>query len=671
MAAAGWRLFKTMGGDALGAAGAAIFALFNPWVYTEVVAGHLDMVLAIAACAILISELFTRRPNSYLMTFTLIVSLIQLQVFFIGLAILVVWAIIKRDKDVVGPLATGVVIASPSLFGVFANAHSLLQIPFNLTWQRSESLNPFRVLELEGYYAHYTKGFPAYSEAALVGVLAIAGAGAFIALRDRSTRLLPLAVGAVWLFVTGTKGPASAAYSWLVLNFTEIGFFRELYDLVGFLVIGYLVFTAVVVSRSRALRGIWLGLTTLVALAWIASPPSRYWVGLSSLPATVVSTAPNSRFALFPAFQPLIYRGRGAGLDPAAYMQPQNIAPLNGETVSYPVNTALAQYEYDGDTSPLAGLSVTQVIDQRWLRVDSGALLKILARPKAVPFPIPQPSRKISRPLPELTLNDLPRISRIGRSYSTNQVLFSDASGLTGPGVPEPWRNLGRIHPFHASNARLRASSGWVDVRGLFAEQPSLGQGIGGVVTTSQKAVFNLPKGLDGFRSMLVNVTGVLYSTSGSTILTSHGGYRWIRLRRDLRAVRCDGECVLVAAGNPPAPTRIPTQQPTMRALAFNALTPWLVIARLPAVPHPSLLRYNVAYSRYWLAILGPRPLVHVRLSTLFNGWIITNAHPPQLIIMVEIVAAIQAILEALAMGWVAVLLWLYARDRLFSRSPS
>jgi len=68
---------------------AAAFALFNPWVYAKIVAGHYAMVLSCAALALLVREACSRTPNSLRASIVIACLLPQLQFFLLALPIAV------------------------------------------------------------------------------------------------------------------------------------------------------------------------------------------------------------------------------------------------------------------------------------------------------------------------------------------------------------------------------------------------------------------------------------------------------------------------------------------------------------------------------------------------------------------------------------------------------
>src|SRR5215470_14215537 len=81
-------------GDAL-AIIAAAFALFNPWTYTEIVAGHGAMLVAYAATMALLAESLAPAPNSAACAAAIAFTLPQLQFFMPALAIAVALVLIR------------------------------------------------------------------------------------------------------------------------------------------------------------------------------------------------------------------------------------------------------------------------------------------------------------------------------------------------------------------------------------------------------------------------------------------------------------------------------------------------------------------------------------------------------------------------------------------------
>ncbi len=137
-----------------GAVGIGLFALFNPWVYNEVVAGHLVMVLAYAGLIGLFAEMLHGR-NASTMRLALWTALIeaQLQFFILAMLALVVFACTTRKWT---PSIFGVIIVLPSVIGLIAERGMLLRIPYGVTWQANQSVPPLPLLALGGYFAGYS-----------------------------------------------------------------------------------------------------------------------------------------------------------------------------------------------------------------------------------------------------------------------------------------------------------------------------------------------------------------------------------------------------------------------------------------------------------------------------------------------------------------------------------
>src|SRR5450755_388293 len=110
-------LARTFAADALGQAGVSMISLFNPWVYTETVAGHTYMLLAFGAMTALVAE--ARREDSRPRHAALLValSLVQLQFFLPALALAIGMGFARRGWL---PLLTGVIVGAPVLIGLAA-----------------------------------------------------------------------------------------------------------------------------------------------------------------------------------------------------------------------------------------------------------------------------------------------------------------------------------------------------------------------------------------------------------------------------------------------------------------------------------------------------------------------------------------------------------------------
>lgn len=642
----GWRLARSAGAGPVPALASAGFMVFNPWVYNEVVAGHLLMVLAFGCVALLLAEAVKPTPNRHILALLTFACVEQIQFFLI--CVVIVGILAMRRAEFRLALATGVIAVSPMVVGVVGEHSSLSAIPYTLTWQRVQSVDPVRALLLRGYFTHYTASLPAFCVLAQWLVLALVAMGALLALRSTLGRILDVSAFAAWLLATGTKGPAAVPYSFLVTHLHMSAVYRELYDLVGLSAIAYAILAAVACRAAPFLSWLWAASTFAIAASWVIAPPSAYWIPSSVLPHVAVSAMPNSRFALIPPFQPLRYHGRGSGIDPAAYPRFENIVPVNEVTLSYPVDAALAAYDQTRNDHALGALSVSQVIDEPWFVGDAQAL-----RGQVALTDIPQRSRgikthRIRNYLPELSLSPLPSVSGVADRMGFGEALFSDVSGLRGPGVPRSWAMYPRIHPIKPSDKRLLAENGWVDVRQAFAVEPQLAQGIGGVYTRSARAVLSIRGGTEA----LVYVNGVLRDSRGSPLFLSRGGYQWIRLPRALRGVRCSGECVVAATGRVPQLSPAARRPLRNRPVAFSLPLPWLAFATIPPSRMSRMLRYNVRFDGAWTAFNERTVLPHFRIDGTANAWIMPPHRRVWSIWLIQWLAAVEFAMQMGALGF-------------------
>ena len=214
------------GNAAPAAIGAGIFALFNPWVYNEVVAGHLVMVLAYGGVIGLLAEM-TRGRAASPVRLALWLALIeaQLQFFIVAAGALVVFALVT--KKWLAPIV-GVLVALPSIVGLFAERGALLQTPYSVQWQANQSLSPIALLSLGGYFPGYADRLGLAAQTAIWVLCAFALAGVVAARRLRAVRWAAAVAGLVYLGALGVHGPLDAAYEWTVRSIPESGVFREL-----------------------------------------------------------------------------------------------------------------------------------------------------------------------------------------------------------------------------------------------------------------------------------------------------------------------------------------------------------------------------------------------------------------------------------------------------------
>jgi hypothetical protein len=646
---------------------AVTFATFNPWVYNQVVAGHIYMVLAYAAAMLLLSEMLRAQASPYRLGAFLLLTMGQLQFFLPSFLAVAVWTIAARlrgrsVREGVWALAAAIVAAVPLAIGLIADRGFLKAVPYTLTWQTSASVDPLAALTLNGYFALYAESLGWIAKAAMWGIAALAIAGAAAALIRRPKRAVwpVLAALAIWVLVGGTKGVLGSAYTWLVVHVPESGLYRELYDAVAFLAIAYVAGCAAASQRIARSSWVWLACAVALLVSWVVAPPARFWVPAQTLPRVAVLAPPNTRYALMPPLQPIVFRS-GNGLDPNAVVLPNNVTPLNTQQFSDPESPALVYYALTGDPRRLEALSVAEVIDRPEFRTNVDSLQFQLALRPSQPLVRPAGGTMLD-PLPELTLAGIPELSSIPQPLWRNAVFFGDARGVEGPGVPASWRDAPHVTVVAPSSPAVAASAGWVDARSAFVVLPQLFQSLGGTMTTDPHAL--LP--IDPSKWTLVSVDGLLQSAQGLVLSTSTNGYRWLP-PAGAAVLRCTGRCVVVAQSDRVVPSGAGRLVTTAAACAaapdFRLAAPWLLISALPPSPD-CLLRYNVRFDPHWLAFAGGASLAHVAIDSAANGWIVPAHASGQRLIVVESAAALQFAAQAAALAF----LFALALSRLIGR---
>jgi hypothetical protein len=620
---------------------AAAFAAFNPWVYNEIVAGHIGMVLAYGATMLLLAQLSQERPSAFLTGLFLLLTMQQLQFFFPLLTVVAIWTLVRRQNAY--PLGVALLASMPIWIGLLFDRTYLLSIPYTQSWQADASLDPLRALELSGYFAKYADALPPIAGAACWAIAGLAAVGAIVECRRRPLRaawLVALAI-ALWLFVSGTKGAFGSVYLGIVAHVPESGLYRELYDLVAFLAVGYVAAAAASVRRIPRLQWLWLSCGAALAIAWAFAPPARFWVPARELPSISVDSPANTRYALMPPMQPLSFGEQGDGLDPNAVVLPDNVVPLNTVQFSFPETPALVHYAFTGDDGWLRALSVSSLIERPELRTNLDSLhMQFALAPKA--FRPPGASRRLGA-APELELATMPQLGTLPGMPWENAVFFGDAHGVQGPGVPANWTAAAAVIPERPSFDGVFAADGWVDVRTAFAVVPQLAQGIGGAITTNPNAL--LP--VDPVLETLAYIDGSLNDANGATLASSTRGYTWLP-PLGVPSVRCAGTCVVAAQSSGPPPRERARVQRCAGAPAFWSPAAWLAVADLP----PSgtcLLRYNVRFDAHWQAYAQKTRLGHVAIDSIVNGWVVPAHDRPQRLVIIESVACVQFAFMVLA----------------------
>lgn len=619
-----------------------LFALCNPWVYNETVAGHLYMVLSYGASMLLLGEMLRSRPRTPRLVLLPVLILPQLQFFVIALAALCVFAALRRKYV---PLLCAMILALPVWVGLGFERSALLRTPYTAAWETSQSVSLPSAAVLSGYFAGYADHFGVLQIDAIWVIVACALiAVPFAARRAVAFWSMIVAVAGV-LAASGSRGPLGAWYTSVVLHIPQSGLFRELYDVLGFVAIADV--TLLASHGRRAIGVLALVASTIMASAWIIHPVSAYWVSRSVLPPVLVHATPNTRFALMPSFQPMQFQGNGSGADPDAYIRAGNVTPLNEYFARYPVNAALSWYAIAGDVRPLEALSVSSIVRRPWLDTNFESLRQQMngTPPSARGVRVPPQLRA----LPEVTLGMLPQVTSLANAPGAGNVFFGDARSMGSGLAPASWKTLPAFVPVVISNRFVSETQGWVDAQFDFAAYPQFAQGLGGAVTTDSASLLRVLPGLP----VLADVNGALIAGDRIVSRTTRG-YAWVRLAPRETVLRCTGRCVVVGQADLEAIPPLNAPSRSYRSADFTVLTPWLIRVTIPA-DNPPVLRYNTAYDENWIAITPGRRNVHLRLDVSVNGWILEKGSASASVYLLEWVAALQALCEIVALLWIVV----------------
>ncbi len=631
------RLAQRLGAGSVAAAGIGAFALFNPWVYNEVVAGHLVMVLAYAGIIGLISEMLRGRAASCVrLALWLVLIETQLQFFIVAMLALVVFA--AQTKKWLPPLA-GLSVALPTIVGLVAEGATVVRTPYSLAWQNYQSVPPGALSALGGYFPGYADRLGPFAAIAVWAILALAIAGIIAARTSRAVIAAAAAGAALFLIISGTQGPLAVPYTWIVRNVPESGVFRELYDLAGIFAAALLVPAAAALRALRPAGYVALAAGVTLAAAWVAAPPSDLWVGAGAYPHPQIAAAPFTRVAFLPAFQPLGLRGDGGdGADPDSRGYPGSVVALNEYLPTYPVDIALARYEQSGDGEALRALGAAEVLSRGWLISRANSRIVLTASPPPPNLATQAASvRRLANPLPLLSTCATSRVVALPTALDQCDVFFADA----GPAYPD-------IHPLSAGSDSVDPRTDWIDARLGFTNSPEIAQGLGGVYTRSR-----VPFRVDGGAWMLAYVSGSLNDANGRAIFASRGEFAWLPVPAGGESVVCAGLCELVAvsqslpalAANPPSGA--------ISATRFRAILPWLYV--VSDAPAATLLRLNERYDAAWTAVRAWRALPHVRVDMAANGWLV-GAPSPAPIIIVQVTSLLQMLAE---LSGIVCIVWL------------
>ena len=656
-------LARAIGAPRIAGAAAALFSVFNPWAYTETVAGHTYMLLAFGGLIALCAELVRETPRPLAASLLVALTLVQLQFFLIAVALAAVFALSGRARL---PLASGIVVALAPLFAIIADYGAYRGVPITLAWERSQSTPMFAALNLGGYFAGYGQHVDPFDRWAMAAVIALSVTGLIAAWKRRLARLALVALVVSVLASAGLDGYLAAPVAWAFAHVPAAGLYRELFDILGIAVIAYVAGAAFAAARWRLAGAAFAASGLALAAAWFVWSPWSWWVSAASIPAIAPPESNAYRFALMPAFQPLTFESQGSGLDPDAYIRGAD-APLNVQAPQYPVDAALARFELSGDAGALAALGVSVVIDRPWLRSDERSrafqvAIPLGARGHTTSAASPGASERvisIANPQPLVALLPSPVVASVADELGAGAVLFSDAANVRGLGVPPTWATFRPLIPVSAIGSYVDAAAGWVDARLAFQSVPRISQALGGAATTSSRELLHVSAGIPA----LAFVEGRLLAQDGSLITGTTRGYRWIALSALTNAVRCLGLCAIAAQGYPPADARPNPRAARAIALAANVRTPWLIQAATPSGPS-AMLRLNDAFDRGWLAVEKGASLPHVRVDAAVNGWFLPQRSTTETITLVHWPAAVEALLELCGVAWLLALAGVAIRGR-------
>lgn len=638
VAGAGAAVARSLDAGTMAQVACALFATLNPWMYTELVAGHIFMVMSYGFLMWLAAEVLRPEPRPAWLVLWSALLVCQIEFLAFVFVPIVIWFLRRHQYVALFALCVAVV---PIAFGIFAHYTDIRQTPFLLEWQVSQSIAIFDALTFRGYFAQYASTFAPVAPALWL-IAATACTLTMLAFGRKWHSWPVLLVGAcAALLATGTKWIIAPLYTFAVLHAPEVGLFRELYDLLALTAIAYTVALALAGRTHRWASILSTAACMALTYAWVADPPYRHFVPQHLIPAQHFSGTDRERVALFPAQQPLQLRdGEGSGYDPDLFYQPGYAAPINSYFPAFPQVRALAAAQ-TGDYLPLAALSVRYIIGRPYLKDNTGAqgYEMIVSHRGAIPH-----SQTITRSYPMLGLvAGYPSIVSVGQSSVGNGIFYGDA------------KLSSRFDTVSAPRFGTNAESGWIDARLAYARYPQLATRFGGAFTFGITPLPLRP----GTRDVLAWTNGTLRSDRGRIVAAASNRLQWYSIGNGTRSLVCSGACMVSGIGNAPTlPAEAPAQYP--HAVDFSWITPWLVRAQIPDHPD-STLRWNIRYERSWM-LFGVRARAHVDLDQSINGWLLPRGTAAG-IYLLNVSAATQMALEVFGFVLICMLLWRTARN--------
>jgi hypothetical protein len=358
---------------------------------------------------------------------------------------------------------------------------------------------------------------------------------------------------------------------------------------------------------------------------------------------------------MLPAIQPMSFHGAGAGLDPDTYDR-SGATPLDETFMSYPVDRAFGLLDRDGTTDALARLGAGELVVRPYLQTTSGALETTAAFPERASARGPGrgPGDVCLTAAPLLVrFAGAPRVTALPPKPGDDAILFADAAGVRGDGVPAVWSAAGSLLPIPAPRDESSAHAGWVDARLSFVERPDLAQPLGGALTDGTPALLPVAPGVP----VLASVRGTLRGSNGALVTRSADArYAWRPLPAGVTALRCEGTCLVAAQGRPNVRESAPGRKPREDALPAHVVFSWLARATLPAGPRGTL-RFNATFDRNWIAFEGGRILPHLRIDGYANGWLVPATTQPEALVILDVAALAIAASEIVASIAIALIL--------------
>lgn len=646
------KLFARLNAPAIPTIAGVALALLNPWVYTEVVAGHLFMIAAYGATIGVLAEFLRIRPRIPILVVLSIVVMLQLQFALPVDIVIFLYCLAHRQW---AGAATLLLVASPSILGILAYHQQLLAIPYLLSWQKDQSVAPLQAIVFGGYSAHYADRMLAIARFPMLLFASLATVGTIFRFKESPTKWVAVATPLALLIVMGEKGPLAQLYNFAVTAIPETGVFRELFDLLAFVAVGYLVGFADCGARARRLSLLGVPAAAALLVAWVAFPPSSQWVNSAAIPPLAIAPS-GDRFALFPAFQPLQFHGKGSGIDPDAAARFRPPSPLNEYLPTFPVDVALARYSLFDDSKMLGALGVSRIYDRPYFESNTAALQGSISR-AGRGFEVLNRSAKSIRidAIPLATLADRLVVASVANNPSRTAVFAGDVP----PGLAKRFglRATVTVRPIPPQRSGVDPNSGWVDARLAFVADPRLGQAFGGAYTQTAKKALSVPHA----ERVLTFVRGAMVAEGSPWRIDSTNGYRWVRLPNDVSWVRCLGRCAIALTGNVDAHMSRQGLPVHLTAVRSRWLTPWFLRVTIPRYYHEPMLRINEAFSPYWVAFVLPHSVLpHVRVDTSINGYL---DPPTGSIYCIQVVAFGQLVLEIIAALWCLTLGAIWAKS--------